>query len=97
MFVLLVLCLLVGCAIVLPLLLVGLVLRLVLGVVILPFRLAWLVVRLGAGLIFGVLGLVLTASMLILIPLLPVIALAGAIWLIVRIVKGRPVARLAAG
>ena len=94
MFVLLILCLLFGCLIVVPLLLVGLVLKLAFGLILLPFRLAGLALRLALGLVFALLGLLMLGGML-LIPLLPVIALVAAIWLLLRIARRRPLAHLA--
>ena len=97
MFVLLALCLLVGGVVVIPLILVALVLRLVLGIALLPIRIAWLLFRLGAGLLLGVCGLIVAAGMFVLIPLLPILLVVGAIWLIVRLFRGRPATRLVAG
>jgi hypothetical protein len=94
MFVLLILGLFVGCLIVVPLLLLGLALRLALGLALLPFRIAGLAIRLAVGLVVGLVGLVLAGAVL-LIPLLPVIALVGGIWLIVRLSRRHPAARLA--
>jgi len=94
MFVLLILGLLVGCLILVPLLLVGLVLRLVVGLAVLPFKIVGFVIRLGLGLAVGVVGLLL-AGTLLLIPLLPVIALAFGIWLIIRLSRRTTVPRLA--
>ena len=93
MFVLLILCLFVGCLIVVPLILVALLLKLVIGLLLLPFRIAGLALRLAAFLVVGVSGLVLAGTIL-LIPLLPIVALVGAIWLMLRIFRGRPAARL---
>jgi len=76
--------LLVGCLIVVPLLLVGLVLRLVIGLVLLPFLIAGFAIRLTFGLVAGLVGLILGGAVL-LIPLLPIIALVGGIWLIFRL------------
>ena len=94
MFVLLILGLFVGCLIVVPLLLLGLALRLALGLALLPFRIAGLAIRLAVGLVVGLVGLVLAGAVL-LIPLLPVIALVGGIWLIVRLSRRHPAERLA--
>ena len=93
MFVLVILGLLVGCLIVSPLLLVGLVLRLVLGLVLLPFQIAGFAIRLTFGLVAALVGLVLAGAVL-LIPLLPIIALIGGIWLIVRLSRRHQPARL---
>ena len=100
MFILLILALFVGCLIVVPLLLVGLALRLAIGLVFLPFRIAGLAIRLALGLVFGlVLGLVglLLVGTVLLIPLLPIVALVGGIWLIVRLARRPAAAQLAAG
>ena len=90
MLVLLILCAVLAGFLVLPFLLIGLVLRLAIGLALLPLRLVGLVIRLSLGLAFGVLALVL-AGALFLIPLLPVIALAGIVWLLYRLVRGRPI------
>jgi len=90
MFVLFVLGLFLACLIVVPLLLVGLALRLAIAVVLLPFRIAGL----AAGLAVGFVGL-LFAGAILLIPLLPVIALVGGIWLMVRLARRQPAAQLA--
>jgi len=95
MFVLLILCLFVGCLILVPLLILGFVLRLVIGLVLLPFQLAGLAIRLGLGLVVGLVGLILAGAVL-LIPLLPIVLLVGGIWLIVRLSRRHPAARLAA-
>jgi len=76
--------------IVVPLLLLGLALRLAIGLALLPFRIAGLAIRLTIGLV----GLILAGAVL-LIPLLPVIALVCAIWLIVRLSRRHPAAGLA--
>jgi hypothetical protein len=94
MAVLLFLGLLVGCLIVVPLLIVGLVLRLVIGLVLLPFQIAGFAIRLTLGLIAVVVGLVLAGTVL-LIPLLPIVALALGIWFIFRWVRRPQPARLA--
>ena len=95
MFVLLLLGFFVGCLIVVPLLLLGLLLRLAIGVAFLPFRIAGLAIRLAFGLVVGIVGLIL-AGTLLLIPLLPVVAVVAGIWLIVRLSRPHPAARLAA-
>ena len=94
MFVLVILGLLVGCLIVIPLMLVGLVLRLILGLVLLPFQIAGFAIRLTLGLIAALVGLLLVGAVL-LIPLLPIIALIGGIWLIFRLSRRHQPARLA--
>ena len=93
MFVLLILGLLVGCLIVVPLLLLGLVLRLVIGLVLLPFQIAGLAIRLTLGFVVALIGLILAGAVL-LIPLLPIIALVGGIWLIFRLSRRQAPARL---
>jgi len=95
MFVLLILCLFVGCLILVPLLLVGIVLRLLIGLVLLPLQLAGFAIRLGLGLAVGLIGLILAGAVL-LIPLLPIVFLVGGIWLIVRLSRRHPAAGLAA-
>jgi hypothetical protein len=93
MFVLLILGLIVGCLIVVPLLLIGLVLRLVLGLVLLPFQIAGFAIRLTLGLVVALVGVILAGAVL-LIPLLPIIALVGGIWLIFRLSRRRAPAQL---
>ena len=80
--------------VVVPLLLVGLAVRLVIGLALLPFRIAGLAIRLTLGLVVGLVGLILAGAML-LIPLLPIIALVGGIWLIFRLSRRHPAAGLA--
>jgi hypothetical protein len=91
---LLILLLAVGFLIVVPLLVVGLVLRLAIGVVLIPLRIAGFAVRLTLGLVAGIVGLILAGTVL-LIPLLPVLLLVFFVWLIARLVRGHPAARLA--
>jgi len=95
MAVLVMLFLFVGCLIVVPLLILGLVLKLVLGLVLIPFKVAGLAIRLALGMAFGLVALVLAGSAVLLIPLLPILFLAGLIWLIVRLSRRQPAARLA--
>ena len=95
MFVLLILFLFVGCLILVPLLIVGIVLRLLIGLVLLPLQLAGFAIRLGLGLAVGLIGLILAGAVL-LIPLLPIVFLVGGIWLIVRLSRRHPAAGLAA-
>ena len=95
MFVLLILCLLVGGLILIPLLIVGLLIKLVFGLVLLPLRLAGLAIRLGLALGFGLVGLILAATAVLLIPLLPIIFLVGAIWLILNLGRRLGAARVA--
>ena len=80
--------------IVVPLVLIGLALRLVIGLALIPFRIAGFAIRLVVGLVVGLVGLVLAGAVL-LIPLLPVIALVCAIWLIFRLSRRHPAAGLA--
>jgi len=77
--------------VVVPLLLVGLALRLAIGLLLLPFRIAGLAIRLTAGLVIGLVGLILAGAVL-LIPLLPIVALVGSIWLIFRLSGRHPAA-----
>ena len=93
MFVLLLVGLFVGCLIVLPLLLIGLVLRLAIGLALLPFRIAGFAIRLVVGLVVGLIGLILAGAVL-LIPLLPILALVFGIWLIIRLTRRHPAAGL---
>lgn len=95
MFVLLLVGFFVACLIVVPLLLLGFLLRLAIGLAFLPFRIAGLAIRLVFGLVVGIVGLIL-AGTLLLIPLLPVVAVVAGIWLIVRLSRPHPAARLAA-
>jgi len=94
MFVLLILGLIVGSLIVVPLLILGLVLRLVVGLVLLPFQIAGFAIRLTLGFVLGLVGLILAGAVL-LIPLLPVLALLGGIWLIFRLSRRHPQVPLA--
>jgi hypothetical protein len=94
MFVLLILALFVGCLILVPLLIVGFVLRLLIGLILLPFQIAGFAIRIGIGLAAGLVGLILAGAVL-LIPLLPIVLLVGGIWLIFRLSRRHPVAHLA--
>jgi len=96
MAVLLTLFLIVGFLILVPLLIVGLALKLALALVLIPFKVAGLAIRLALGLVFGVVGLILAGTAVLLIPLLPILFLAAGIWLIVRLTRPRPAAGLAA-
>jgi hypothetical protein len=80
--------------IVVPLLLVGLVVRLAIGLALLPFRIAGFAIRLAVGLVIGLVGLILAGAVL-LIPLLPIVAFIGAVWLIFRLSRRHPAAGLA--
>jgi hypothetical protein len=79
--------------IVVPFLLAGLVLKLVIGLALIPFRLAGFAIRLTVGLVIGLVGLIL-AGALLLIPLLPIVALVGVIWLLFRLSRRHPTAGL---
>lgn len=80
--------------IVVPLLLLGLALRLAFGLALLPFRIAGLAVRLAVGLVVGLVGLILAGAVL-LIPLLPIVVVICGIWLIFRLSRRHPEAGLA--
>jgi hypothetical protein len=94
MFLLLILCLLFGCLIVVPLMLVGLVLRLAIGIALIPLRIAGFAVKLVLSLSLGLVALVVLGALLF-IPLLPVMLLALTVWLMVRMLRRQPGARLA--
>jgi len=100
MFLLLMLALVAFCLIVVPLLLVALAIKLAIGLLFLPFRIAGFVFRIASGLVvgivFGLVGL-LVAGVVLLIPLLPIIAVVGGIWLIVRMSRRRQAATLVVG
>jgi hypothetical protein len=97
MAVLLMLFLVVGFLILVPLLIVGLVLKLAFALVLIPFKVAGLAIRLALLLVFGVVALILAGTAVILIPLLPILFLAAGIWLIVRLTRRpHPAAGLAA-
>lgn len=99
---LLLLGLFVGFLVLIPLMLLGLVLRLIFGIVLLPIRLAGFAIKLTFGLVaamialvFGLVGLavgLVAIGAVLLIPLLPFLALAGCIWLIWRLARPKPVA-----
>ena len=82
-----------------PLMVVGFLLRVVFAVVLLPIRLAGLALKLTFGLVFGLVGLVVGAIALaiafvvfgaiLLVPLLPFLLLAGGIWLVWRLTHRR--------
>lgn len=96
---LLILLVFLGFAIALPLLFVGLLLglliRLAVGVALIPLKIAGFAVRLTLGLTLGLIALIL-AGVVLLIPLLPFLALAFVIWMIVRLTRRHPATRLAA-
>jgi len=88
--------------VVLPLLVVGALLKLLVALVLLPFRVLGAVVGAFAALFAGVgkvlvflIGLVAAAAALVfgvlLLPLLPLLLLGGAIWLLVRLLRPRQV------
>lgn len=91
---LLVLLVLFGFLIALPLLLLGLLIRLAVGVALIPLRIAGFALRLSLGMALGLVAFVLAAAVL-LIPLLPFLALAFAAWMIVRLTRRHPSSRLA--
>ncbi len=95
MFALVILGLFLGCLILIPLLILGFVLKLLIALVLLPFQLAGFAIRLGLGLAVGLVGLILAGAVL-LIPLLPIVFLVGGIWLLVRLIRRQPAPRLTA-
>jgi hypothetical protein len=88
---LLALALLVFLPLALPLVLIGLVLRLVL----LPLKIVGFALRLVFKVLFGVFGLAFAllavGAFVVLLPLLPLLFIAGGIWLVARAVRPRPV------
>lgn len=74
----------VGFLIVLPLLLVGFLIRLAFGLVIIPLKLAGFAVRLTLGFVFGLVGLILLGTV-VLIPLLPFLGVAFVVWMLVKL------------
>lgn len=86
-----------GLVLLIPLMILGAVLRLVLGIAFLPIRLAGFAVKLTFGLVLGLVGAVVGLALLlagllalgavVLVPLLPFLAIAGGIWLVWRIVR----------
>lgn len=99
---LLLLGLFVGFLILLPLMIVGLVLRLIFGIVLLPIRLAGFAIKVTFGLVAAAVGLVLgliglavglvAVGAVLLIPLLPFLALACGAWLLWRLARPKPAA-----
>lgn len=95
----------VAAVIVLPLLLLKLLLGLFFGLVMLPFKILGGLLRgvgallglgvkligVGFGLVFGLLVLVVT---LVLLPLLPFLLMAGAVWLLVKVLQPPSAVRL---
>jgi hypothetical protein len=94
---LLLLVLFVGFLLLLPLMILGLALRLLVGIVVLPFKLAGFALKLTFGLVAGVLALVLglgiaivavlAVGAVLLIPLIPVLLVAGGLWLVWRLAR----------
>jgi hypothetical protein len=82
-----------GFLIVLPLLLVGFLVRVLVGLALIPLKLVGFALRLSLGLAFGLVALVL-AGTLLLLPLLPFVALAFVVWMIIRLMRRQPAARL---
>ena len=90
----------VGFLLLLPFIIVGLVLRLILGLAMLPFKLVGFAIKLTFGLVAGLIGLVVgfaflavfvvTAGAFLLIPLLPVVLVGGAAWIAWRILRPKP-------
>ena len=85
----LILGLFVGFLLLIPLLILGFVLRLVIGLILLPLKIAGFAVRLGVGLALGLVALIATCAV-VLIPLLPIVFLVGGIWLIFRLSRRQP-------
>jgi hypothetical protein len=90
----------VGFLLLLPLMIVGLLLRLIFGLAVLPLKLAGFVIKLTFGLVAGLVGLVVglallavfvvTAGAFLLIPLLPIVLIGGAAWIAWRILRPKP-------
>lgn len=105
MFGLLLLVVFVGLVLLVPLMIVALALRIALGILLLPFKLAGLALKFTFGLLAGIVGVGLCAAALVavlvvagavlLIPFLPLLFVAGGIWLIWRIAR-RPAPGLGA-
>jgi hypothetical protein len=97
---LLLLVLFVGFVLLVPLMIVGLALRIAFGILLLPFKLVGVALKLTAGLLAGIVGVVLGAAALVvvlvatgallIIPFLPLFIVAGGIWLIWRLARRRP-------
>lgn len=100
MFGLVILGLMVGLLLVVPILILGVVLRLVIGLAVLPVKLAAVAVKLALGLVVfvvafcvGAVALALVVAVLgatLLLPLLPLVLLAGAGWIAWRVLRGKP-------
>ena len=90
----------VGFLLLLPLMIVGLLLRLIFGLAMLPLKLAGFAIKLTFGLVAGLVGLVVglallavfvvTAGAFLLIPLLPIVLIGGAAWIVWRILRRKP-------
>jgi hypothetical protein len=103
---LLLLVLFVGLVLLVPLMIVGLALRLLVGMVLLPIKLAGLALKLTFGLVAGMVGLVIggialaavlvVTGVVLLIPFLPLLFAAGGVWLIWRMTRRKPVQGLGA-
>jgi hypothetical protein len=91
MFALVLLGLFVGFLIFLPILLVLVVLRVALGLVLLPIKIVGAVAKLTIGLLVGILALVAAVLGLVLVPLLPILLVAFGTWLVLRLLRRRPV------
>jgi hypothetical protein len=93
-----------GAVVLVPLVILGVLLKLLALLIFLPFKILGGILRLGFGVVglalkvlfsgiglaFGLVALVLFA---VLIPLLPVLLIAGAVWLVVRSSRPRPLVR----
>ena len=90
----------VGCLLLIPLLILGLALRLLVGIVVLPFKLAGFALKLTFGFVAALVALVLGVAVavaavlavgaVLLIPLIPVLLAAGGIWLLWRLARRKP-------
>lgn len=84
----------IGAVVLVPLMLLGLVLKILIQVVVLPFRLlGWLLagaVGIAAAVGKVVIGLGLLVGGLLFLPLLPILFLVGLAWLFVRLFRPRP-------
>ena len=100
MFGLLLLAAFLGFILLIPLMILGFVLRLVFAIVLLPLKLAGLALKLTFGLVAGLIGVVvggialfvtcLILGTVLLIPLLPAVFAVAAIWLIWRLARRKP-------
>ena len=84
----------IGAVVLVPLMLVGLLLKLLIQLVVLPFRvLGWLfagAVGIAAAGVKVFIGLGLLVGGLLFLPLLPILFAVGLIWLFVRLLRPRP-------